>query len=241
MTEPVATTLPWATRGQELFEQAVSALSDADFAAPSRLPGWTNAHIVAHVAANADALGNLASWALTGVETPMYSSTDQRNADIERLSQEAPTALRSLTVERGAVLLGRLRELPDADWRAPVRTAQGREVPASEVPWMRCREVFVHAVDLAPGREFATLPADFLTALIADIAAQRSAKAPDGASRVTLSVDDGAVVTAPVAEDQTAAEVSGDVAAVAAYLAGRGTSGLRVDGGGAVLDLGPWL
>ncbi|NNG39107.1 maleylpyruvate isomerase family mycothiol-dependent enzyme [Flexivirga sp. ID2601S] len=241
MTEPVATTLPWARTGQQLFERAVDGLSDADFAAPSRLPGWTNAHVVAHVAANADALGNLASWALTGVETPMYSSPGQRNADIERLAQESPTALRSLTIERGAVLLGRLRELPDADWQAPVRTAQGREVPASEVPWMRCREVFIHAVDLAPEDEFSSLPTDFLASLIADIAAQRTAKAPDGASRVALSVDDGAVVTAPVAEGQTAAEVSGGVAAVAAYLAGRGTSGLRVAGDAALPQLGPWL
>jgi hypothetical protein len=42
------------------------------------------------------------------------------------------------------------------DWTATVRSAQGREIPAAEIPWVRIREVWIHAVDLGvpyPGRE----------------------------------------------------------------------------------------
>jgi maleylpyruvate isomerase len=49
----------------------------------SALPGWTGGHLIAHVAVNADALGNLVHWAATGEPTPMYSSAADRAAGIE--------------------------------------------------------------------------------------------------------------------------------------------------------------
>lgn len=55
-------------------------------------------------------------------------------------------------------------------WQAEVVTAQGRAVPAAETPWMRSREMLVHAVDLGTGLAFADLPDAFLAALRADIA-----------------------------------------------------------------------
>lgn len=67
----------WAQLGTALFVQAAD-LGDTGMDAPSTLPGWTRKHLVAHIAANADALGNLVHWAATGDRTPMYSSP--RNA-----------------------------------------------------------------------------------------------------------------------------------------------------------------
>ena len=46
-------------------------------------------------------------------------------------------------------------------------------MPASEIPWLRAREVWVHAVDLGRGVEFADLPDDFLRALEEDIVTRR--------------------------------------------------------------------
>jgi hypothetical protein len=54
-----------------------------------------------------------------------------------------------------------------------VVTAQGRAIAAAEVPWLRAREVYVHAVDLATGLSFAGLRARFLSALCDDAAAKR--------------------------------------------------------------------
>lgn len=55
----------WARLGTDLFTRA-APLDDAGLDAPSTLPGWSRKHLVAHVAANADALGNLVHWAATG-------------------------------------------------------------------------------------------------------------------------------------------------------------------------------
>jgi maleylpyruvate isomerase len=59
--------------------------------------------------------------------------------------------------------------MPQPAWAAEVRTAQGRVVPASEVPWMRCREVWAHAVDLDTGAVFGGIPDDVLVALLDDV------------------------------------------------------------------------
>ena len=69
--------------GTTIFHAALDGLSDQALAAPTALAGWNGTHVVAHVAANADALVHLADRARTGVETPMYSSPGKRNADIE--------------------------------------------------------------------------------------------------------------------------------------------------------------
>ena len=61
---------------------------------------------------------------------------------------------------------------PD-QWSAEVVTAQGRTVTADEIPWLRAREVCVHAVDLDLRVTFADLPDGFLEALCADVIAKR--------------------------------------------------------------------
>ena len=60
-------------------------------------------------------------------------------------------------------------------------TAQGRTVAATEIPWMRTREVAVHAVDLAAGVDFEDLPEELCLALITDISRLRSARGRDPA------------------------------------------------------------
>jgi maleylpyruvate isomerase len=72
------TTRAWLDAATTLLFEAVDGLDDARFASASTLPNWTNAHIVAHLHFNAEAIGRLVSWARTGVETPMYSSAEQR-------------------------------------------------------------------------------------------------------------------------------------------------------------------
>lgn len=63
----------WARLGTTLFVRAADLGADA-LDEPSTLPVWTRKHLVAHVAANADALGHLVHWAATGERTPMYAS-----------------------------------------------------------------------------------------------------------------------------------------------------------------------
>src|SRR5678816_1103084 len=46
-------------RATQRFLDSAADLTDANLAEPSLLPGWTRAHVMAHVARNADSLINL--------------------------------------------------------------------------------------------------------------------------------------------------------------------------------------
>jgi maleylpyruvate isomerase len=182
MARSPADVLRWTRDGTALLLGAVDRLTEPEYAAPSLLPCWTRKHLVAHVAANAEALGNLVHWAATGEATPMYASPEERAAGIERGPRMSGAELAEWANRSAAALRTSMDELTEGQWQAEVVTAQGRTVPATEVPWLRSREVFVHAVDLDCGISFADLPRDFLEALVADITAKRKLDAtlPDG-------------------------------------------------------------
>ncbi|MFJ4799288.1 maleylpyruvate isomerase family mycothiol-dependent enzyme [Streptomyces murinus] len=171
----------WARTGTRLFLAAVADLDEAALSADSALPGWTRKHLAAHVAANADALCNLVHWAATGEERPMYASAGERAAGIAKGPTLSAEELRGWLTASAARLAEGLDALADERWRHEVVTAQGRTVPATELPWMRAREVCVHAVDLGTGITFADLPDGFLTALAEEVRDKRAlAGLPDG-------------------------------------------------------------
>ena len=163
----------WMAEGTDLLLAALAGLDEDGFAADSLLPGWTRKHLIAHVASNADALGNLVRWAATGVETPMYASPDERAAGIDRGPTMSAAALTTWLRTSAEQLATAMDGLTETQWRQEVVTAQGRTVPATETPWMRSREVCVHAVDLGLGVTFADLPAGFDEALCEDIRVKR--------------------------------------------------------------------
>lgn len=177
----------WVVEGSALLVKALDGLADDELDAASALPGWSRRYLLAHVAANAEALGRLVCWARTGVETPMYASPRQRAADIETGSRRPVAELREWVRRSADRLVADLAELPEPAGAALVRTAQGRTVPATEIGWMRAREVNVHAVDLGNGLGFGDLPAGFHRALVGDITGWRSAR-PDGPA---LELSDG--------------------------------------------------
>lgn len=173
MSRSLDDTRAWVATGTELCRSAIAGLDEASYDAPTLLADWTRRHLVAHLAANADAIGNLVHWATTGDRAPMYTSPNQRNADIEAGARKSGAELGEWFNRSAARLAEAMDTLTDEQWRAEVVTAQGRTVPASETPWMRAREVLVHAVDLDAGTAFADLPDGFLEALAVDITAKR--------------------------------------------------------------------
>jgi maleylpyruvate isomerase len=184
MSLHLVTTRSWAETGTALFLDTLAGMSDTDVEAPTALSGWTGRHLVAHVHHNAEALRRLVRWAATGVETRMYAGPEQRAAEIDAGAQRPVSELRALVAESAAQLAKDLDALDEEAWHSQVVTAQGRTVAAREIPWLRSREVFVHAVDLGRGIGFDAFPADFNAALVRDIASLR------------LSAGEGAVLTA---------------------------------------------
>ncbi len=106
----------------------------------------------------------------------MYESTEQRAEEIERGSAVSGARLRHFVRTSAGQLAADLDALDDRAWQAKVTTAQGRVVPATEIPWMRTREVAVHAVDLAAGADFARMPADLIAALLVDVVRRRASQ-----------------------------------------------------------------
>ncbi|MFO7691270.1 MAG: maleylpyruvate isomerase family mycothiol-dependent enzyme [Cryobacterium sp.] len=192
--------------------------------ADSLLPGWTRAHVAAHVGYNAWALARLVGWARTDVETPMYASGAERNHEITRGADLAPNALRALGDASSADLDEAWRDLPADAWAYPVRTMQGATVAVSQTVWMRTRELFLHTVDLAAGPTVQDIPAAVLQRLLGDITNTWAARGDD-VGLLLRDTDTGAVLGDTGHDDPHT--VSGTLAALAGWASGRSSTGVR--------------
>jgi maleylpyruvate isomerase len=227
----VNVTLPWMGAGTEFVIRAVDATPDDVMRDPCRLPGWSRAHVIAHLARNAEALTRLATWARTGVETPMYANREQRAAEIEASALEPIETLRTELVSTADKLDAALAALDSTTWQSQVRTAQGRLVPATEVPWMRVREVWLHAVDLDCGASVADLPPEVIDALLDEVTVTLSGR--EGCPEARLAPTDRDRVWRLGPQDAPEPlELRGDAAAVLGWLLGR-TTGTGVEAIGA--------
>ena len=226
-----ARTLPWMRAGTEHVFALVAKLSDAELAGPSALPEWSRAHVVAHLARNAEALIRLATWARTGVETPMYPSREARAADIAASVGHPPERLRAELIATAGDLDEALAALTPEQWRAEVRSALGRPLPAAQVPWMRIREVWLHAVDLDAGASVADAPDGVVDLLLGEVTATLSAT--EGCPTVELAPTDrdrgyrlgagGGPAADPIPAGGPAPVVAAPAAALVGWLTGRTT------------------
>jgi maleylpyruvate isomerase len=214
----VTATVPWMLTGTAHLLAAVDNLGDADLRGPSALPDWSRAHVVGHVARNAEALARLATWARTGVETPMYADRAQRAAEIERSAALPADTLRTQLTDTAAALDAALTGLTAAQWHAVVRSALGRAIPAAEVPWMRIREVWLHAVDLDTGARMDDLPAEVVDLLLDDVTTVLSAR--DDCPALQLAPTDRER-TWPLGGPEPTGTVSATAADIAGWLTGR--------------------
>lgn len=233
-------------RGQAYFSRKLNELSDADFDGDSLLSGWDRRHVIAHVGLNARALTRLTEWAATGVETPMYDSPEQRGAEIDVAATLPTQALRNLSDHAAIHLNVEWRDLEPEQWTAEVRTAQGRIVPASETVWMRCREVWIHAIDLANGGRFADIPDAVLERVLTDVlGAWTKRRSTEALPHVVMTTGDGRVFEAPGAQpDPTPLEVLhvvGELSDLAGWATGRSTAGATLPDGSPAPTAPRWL
>ncbi|GHD26179.1 maleylpyruvate isomerase [Streptomyces violarus] len=178
---------------------------------PSRLPGWTRGHVLAHLARNADALVNV----LEG--RPMYVSGEARDTDIER---DAPRALdvQLADLRESAARFQETGAAP-ADWSRTVELRGGVTDSASRVPFRRWVEVELHHVDLGIGYELEDLPAEFTEREIVFLA-DRFAGHPD-VPPTLLTDGTRAWSTGKEPGDGPEVTVTGSPADLLGWLAGR--------------------
>lgn len=202
---------------------ALDTLTDAQVRIPSTLPGWTRGHVLTHIARNADAMGNLVTWAVSGVRTPMYPSAEARNADIEagadRPAADIVADVAGSADRLAAALTALAAAGPEATARTVVfGTAQGPGRPASRIAPHRRREVEVHRADLGLGYRPEDWPEDFVRETLDDLSRHPRRAAEAGIA--ALVTDDG--VRWPLADgaDRTI-ELIGPASSLAAWLLGR--------------------
>ncbi|MFI6276941.1 maleylpyruvate isomerase family mycothiol-dependent enzyme [Streptomyces sp. NPDC050988] len=230
-----STSSQWMAEGHEYFLSCLKNISDRELDGPSRLPGWSGRHLLSHVGHNARALARLAHWAATGEQTPMYATTSARAEEIDVGARWPAGQLRDFVVTEQDLLTGALSRISGGRWQFPVVTAQGRTVPASTIPWLRSREVWIHARDLPSGGDFTDFPEAFLDALIDDALERR---------RATRSLDLDVQATDRPARPGGGGEqqLLGTAADLARWLTrGERSPALRIRSGIPVPQLSPWL
>src|SRR6476620_9662092 len=105
--------LPEAT---QRLVRTVDGLDDDALAAPSGLPEWTRAHVVAHLALNAEGLAGVLEGRTAREPTTMYRSEQARNDDIRDLARAERTELRDRFMAGTTLLADAVDRFPDKHW-----------------------------------------------------------------------------------------------------------------------------
>jgi len=204
-----------------LLVATAATFDDQSIQAASRCQGWTRAHVLSHIARNADALGKLVSWAITGTPVAMYESPQARDADIEagsgRRAQEIFTDVEESAARFAAAATG----LAGPPEQVEVEMREGRRVLGGQLPTLRLLEVVIHHVDLNAGYTFADADPGFVRRAISN-AVQRMSRSGQ-VPAVTLHSDTGD--TWSMAEGTQ--EVTGTNAAILLWLARGDGTGVR--------------
>ncbi len=206
--------------------RTVDGLSADDWAAPSQLPGWTRAHLVAHLALNAEGLAAALGGVVAGQAVAMYSSQESRDGDIEELAGAEPAELRDRMLAGVTDFADAVAAVPEDRWSTSIDRTPGSErtFVAAAAPGMRLREVEIHHADLGAGYSHAAWPTAF-SAQVLDAMTKR------GAARDPFTADPSDL-DGTWAFGQGGPTVSGSAADLAWWLTGRGPGeGLTSDSG----------
>ena len=145
---------------QRLLDTA-RIITEPDLRAPSLLPEWTRAHVLAHVARGADAMRSLLVGVRSGQDRPAYPSTGAWRAGIEHGAGMRAAELMADLASSAMALRTIARQLPDEGWQVPVRILDSAPFPAAELLIRRLVEVELHHCDLGAGYVPADWPAAF--------------------------------------------------------------------------------
>ena len=165
MTVPPAQLIALSRSTDRLLTD-VRRLTEAEFRAPSRLAGWTRAHVVAHLAAHARSLLRVTDAAERGeLVDPYPGGADARAGEIEAESRRGAAELGAELAGSVSALDRRWSALPGDVWQRPTRSSGG-ERPLAAGVLSRWTEVEVHHADLDVGYGPADWPAEYVAAVL---------------------------------------------------------------------------
>jgi maleylpyruvate isomerase len=160
---------------------AVGDLTDEQAAARSRLPGWSRAEVLTHLARNADGGRGIAEAAARGEVGSQYpGGVEQRLAGIAAGRGAAAASLLADLRRSCDALMEAWMQLPDDAWERVGRSLNGERTQREWV-WSRWREVEVHHVDLDLGYTPSEWPVAFVTRGLDEAVTELPARVARGA------------------------------------------------------------
>lgn len=206
------------TEAGQRLTRTVDGFSGGDWDAPSLLPGWSRAHVIAHLALNGEALGGVLHGVVEHEPVPMYPSRGARDADIEELAAADHADLRERLLASLTSFQDTVVAMPDDAWSGRFDRTSDSEgtLPLDAVPLMRVREIEIHHADLDAGYTADQWPTAFAEVVVDGMVKRLD---PDPVFRVVPLDSDRSWDVGPV--DEQSAVVTGPVAQVAWWLTGR--------------------
>ena len=163
MTEPLRELLPdrqAIAQVRERKREATQALlgdtirlGDDQWQEPSRLAGWTRAHVATHVARNAEAFQRAVEALLAGRPRMLYSSRSRADEDIEVGSRRTGLDLQIDLDTTAGQLNAAFDGLEASGIMTPTPITERLRVPPQWWVVARLSEVVLHHIDLACGLE----------------------------------------------------------------------------------------
>jgi len=203
-----------------------TAQSLTDPSAASLCEGWSRGHVATHLARNAEAIGRLADWAVTGTPHEMYpGGTEGRDREIEAGARRGVDTLAEDLADTAAELAPRLAALAGPLAADEVELRGGYLLPSTRLPFTRLREVVYHHVDLDAGFSFADVDGDLLCRFVDDAVSRLELGRHPPALRLLSDEGDSWAV------GDATTSVSGTRAGLLLWLARRIPDGVRVQDG----------
>ncbi len=190
-------------------------LTDADWAEPTLLPGWSRAQVAHHLARGADAMRQVTLAAIDGRQRPLYPYPEQRVADLETANGRTGLDLQ-IDLDTTAGGLDEAFGLV-TDWVATVRLPVG-ELPLAALVVARLHEVVLHHLDLNTSYSLANLEPVAASWLLQWAALWLRTK--DGLPRVVLESESG--VVEEIGDVGPSRTVTGTDIALWGWITGRG-------------------
>lgn len=153
--------------------RSVDAMTAEQIAEPSLLPGWSRAHVVAHLALNALGFARAIEGARHQQSVPAYDSDEVRTSDIEESATTMDVdSLREFLFHASGKWNDATRDVSDWD-ETFERTPGGPTLTIGAAVKARWREVEIHHVDLDTGYRPAGWSAEFTDFVFANVVESR--------------------------------------------------------------------
>jgi maleylpyruvate isomerase len=224
-------------RAHKPLLETISSLNDDAVREPSLLPGWSRAHLLTHLARNADSHVRMLTGAVRDEQWEQYEGgAEGRAADIEAGANRTAAELIADLQTSAEKMFEMWESVPTVAWDREVKAIHGRQ-PAWFCVFSRWRETEIHHVDLDMGYTLEDWDEPFVRATMPNLVDSLTRRLPEG-SRLEIRAPD-IDFEAEVGVGATC-RVTAPGAVLVAWLTGRPFDRDRLEADAGLFDLGPW-